>query len=118
VDSVVKGLFFETIGFTSRLAHYLNDDEYRQLQLALLANPERGAVMSGTGGFRKLRWGNSRRGKGKRGGLRIVYYWLEQASHFWMFAIYDKDEAGNLTKAQQHALKQTINEELNQRGVL
>ena len=66
-------LFIEAPPFTRRLVSYLTDDEYRRLQEALLTNPEAGAVMPQTGGFRKLRWRDPRRGKGTRGGLRIIY---------------------------------------------
>lgn len=111
----MNGLFYETTGFTARLAHYLSDEEYRHLQLTLLQNPMRGTVMPGTGGFRKLRWNDSRRSKGTRGGLRIVYYWLERDAQFWMFVIYDKDEMGNLSKAQERLLKQAITAELDKR---
>lgn len=73
--------------------------------------------MPGTGGFRKLRWPDSSRNKGRRGGLRIIYYWLERDAQFWMFAIYDKDEMDNLTRTQERLLKQAITVELNMRGV-
>ena len=67
-------IFIEAPAFTRHLRSYLTDDEYRRLQEALLANPEAGAVMPGTGGFRKMRWLDPRRGKGTRGGLRVIYY--------------------------------------------
>jgi len=54
--------------------------------------------MQRTGGFRKLRWHDERRHKGKRGGLRMIYYWLKQTSQFWMFAIDDKDEMDTLER--------------------
>jgi len=57
--------------------------------------------MPRTGGFRKLRWADARRGKGKRGGLRVIYYWLLDDGQFWMFAVYDKDELENLTSDQE-----------------
>lgn len=113
----MKGLFFETSGFTANLARYLGNEEYRQVQLTLLLDPESGALMPGAGGFRKLRWSDSRRGKGKRGGLRLIYYWLEWDSQFWMFAIYDKDEVKDLTQAQKRQLKRAITAELETRGV-
>jgi len=65
----MKTVFFETTSFTATVGSYLSDEEYRALQNAMLANPEAGDIMSGTGGFRKLRWSDGRRGKGKRGGL-------------------------------------------------
>ena len=95
---------------------YLTDDEYQQLQRDMLKNPEAGDVMPRTGGFRKLRWADGRRGKGKRGGLRVIYYWLLGDGQFWMFAIYDKDELENLTAEQEKLLKQAITAELKKRG--
>ena len=64
--------FIEAPSFTAMVADYLEDDEYRALQLFLAGDPEAGSVMPGTGGFRKLRWADRRRGKGKRGGLRVI----------------------------------------------
>lgn len=112
----MKAIFYETTGFTATVGDYLTDDEYRQLQRELLANPCAGDVMPRTGGFRKLRWSDSRRGKGKRGGLRVIYYWLLNDGQFWMFAIYDKDELENLTSEQERLLKQAITAELKKRG--
>ena len=57
-----------------------------------MLNPEAGDVIPGTGGLRKLRFADERRGKGKRGGLRVIYYWWDPGSQFWLFTIYDKDE--------------------------
>jgi hypothetical protein len=112
----MKAVFLETTMFTATVGDYLADDEYRQLQNELLANPHAGDVMPRTGGFRKLRWADARRGKGKRGGLRVIYYWLLGDGQFWMFAIYDKDELENLTADQEKALKQAITQELKARG--
>lgn len=72
----MKLVFFETLIFTRLLPIYLDDESYRALQRLLLTSPEAGAVMPGTGGFRKLRWEDPRREKGKRVGLRIIYYYL------------------------------------------
>ena len=85
-------LFFETPIFLRLLPNYLEDKEYRELQLALLENPQMGDVMPGTGGFRKMRWQDPRRGKGKRGGLRVIYYYLIADQQIWFFSLYDKDE--------------------------
>lgn len=112
----MKTVFFETTTFTATVGDYLTDDEYRQLQLEMQANPQAGDVMPRTGGFRKLRWADGRRGKGKRGGLRVIYYWLLDDGQFWMFAIYDKDELENLTSDQEKALKAAICAELKKRG--
>ncbi|MBK5205840.1 MAG: toxin, partial [Polaromonas sp.] len=63
------------------------------LQNALMKHPQAGDVIEGAGGLRKLRHVDARRGKGKRGGLRVIYYWWEAGSQFWLFTLYDKDEA-------------------------
>nr|WP_019365248.1 toxin HigB-2 [Pseudomonas luteola] len=111
----MKATFFETTSFTASVGNYLTDDEYRKLQKDMLANPECGDVMPRTGGFRKLRWSDARRGKGKRGGLRVIYYWLSEDHQMWLFAIYDKDELENLTAEQEKALKNAITAELDAR---
>jgi putative transcriptional regulator len=64
--------FIEAPAFTRHIHEYLDDDSYRSLQEELAANPTLGNVMPGTGGFRKMRWGDPRRGKGRRGGLRVI----------------------------------------------
>ena len=81
-------------------AAYMDDAAYRSLQLTLMENPVAGPVIEGTGGLRKLRHADPRRGKGKRGGLRVIYYWWSGGSQFWLFTVYDKDEADDLTAAQ------------------
>jgi len=68
--------------------------------------------MPGTGGFRKLRWEDSRRGKGKRGGLRIIYYYLTADRQIWFFTLYDKNEAVDLSHEEKKELKKAIQAEL------
>ena len=77
-----------------------------------MLNPEAGALIPGTGGLRKLRFEDERRGKGKRGGLRVIYYWWDMGSQFWLFTVYGKDEVSDLTKAQRETLKKMIKHEL------
>jgi hypothetical protein len=108
-------VFFETPLFTRLLEDYLNDDSYRALQRALLENPQLGDIMPGTGGFRKIRWEDSRRGKGKRGGLRVIYYYLTTDHQIWFFTLYDKNEATDLTSGEKKVLKQAIQAELEAR---
>ena len=105
-------IFFETPLFTRLLHDYMGDQSYRELQLALLKNPESGDVIPGTGGFRKLRWLNPVRGKGKRGGLRIIYYYLMDEHQVWFFTIFDKDRLTDLTTRDKRVLKQAIQREL------
>jgi len=105
-------VFFETPLFSRLLPDYLNEESYQSLQRALLENPELGDLIPGTGGFRKVRWQDSRRGKGKRGGLRVIYYYLTADRQIWFFTLYDKDEATDLTSGEKKALKQAIQVEL------
>ena len=74
--------FIEAPAFTRHLSKYLDDDEYRTLQAELAANPELGDLMPGTGGFRKMRWADARRSKGRRGGLRIIYYHFQPIARY------------------------------------
>lgn len=82
--------FIEAPSFTRRLPDYLNDDEYAALQWALALRPEAGAVIPGSGGIRKLRWAGS--GRGKRGGLRVIYYWKNRTGEIWLLSVYAKNE--------------------------
>jgi hypothetical protein len=107
--------FIETPAFTRYFSSYLNDDEYRELQNRLAAGPELGDVMPGTGGFRKLRWADPRRGKGRRGGLRVIYYYFPAEQQIWLMTLYGKDEASDLTAKQRQALKNAIEIELRAR---
>lgn len=111
----VNYVFFETPVFTSRLPNYLDDDEYHALQRTLMSAPTLGDVIPGTGGFRKVRWSDPRRHKGRRGGLRIIYYLLAADRQFWMFTIYDKNEIEDLTARQCRLLGNAIQEELRAR---
>ncbi len=82
--------FIEVPGFTARVHHYLDDAEYAGLQALLAMRPQAGDVIPGSGGLRKLRW--RRKGKGKRGRVRIIYYWRSRAGEIWLLAIYAKSE--------------------------
>jgi mRNA-degrading endonuclease RelE of RelBE toxin-antitoxin system len=108
--------FFEAPTFTRHLARYLDDEQYRTLQGALASTPELGDLIPGTGGFRKLRWADVRRGKGRRGGLRVIYYWFDGQNRIWLMTIYDKNEAANLTPEQKRLLKAAIDAEKKSRA--
>jgi hypothetical protein len=112
----MKLVFIESPLFSRLLADYLDDESYRRLQIVLLTDPETGDVMPGTGGFRKLRWEDRRRGKGKRGGLRVIYYYLTLDCQIWLFTIYDKDEMADLSEEERRQLKQAIQDELAARS--
>ena len=113
----MKALFVELPAFERHRASYLDDAAFVQLQLQLMKDPEAGDVIEGTGGLRKTRLADARRGKGKRGGLRIVYYWWRAGLQFWLYTLYDKDEMKDLTPAQRKALKVMLKAELDSRKV-
>lgn len=72
--------------------------------------------MPGTGGARKLRWPDVRRGKGRRGGLRIIYYSFPADNQIYLITLYDKDELEDLTPEQKRKLRVAIEEEKHERG--
>ena len=108
----MKATFIELAPFREALADYLDDDGFASLEAALMADPTAGDVIKGTGGLRKVRFADGRRGKGKRGGLRVIYFWWDGGKQFWLFAIYDKDEVDDLTAAQRKVLKGMLKAEL------
>jgi hypothetical protein len=107
--------FIEAPVFTQLLGRYLADDEYRRLQLYLALDPEAGDIIPGTGGCRKMRWPDRRRGKGKRGGLRVIYYYVITDRQVWLLTLYDKDEVVDLSAKEKRLLKAAIDEEMRQR---
>ena len=111
----MNAVFVELPPFERHRHDYLTDGEFQALQRSLMANPTVGDVIEGTGGLRKLRWGDPRRGKGKRGGLRIIYYWWVTGEQCWLFSLYNKDEASDLTPTQRKSLKQLLQREQNLR---
>jgi hypothetical protein len=80
-----------------------------------MINPAARDLIEGTGGLRKLRFVDSRRSKGKRGGLRVIYYYWTDGPEFWPFNLYDEDEMSDLTPKQRAALKERIKDELKMR---
>ncbi|MGH8282451.1 MAG: toxin [Gammaproteobacteria bacterium] len=111
----MKAIFVELPAFERHRGDYLDDDAFRELQSLLMKHPEAGDPMPDTGGLRKLRFADSRRGKGKRGGLRVIYYWWDAEFQFWLFTLYDKGEMADLTPQQRKALKTLIKAELDAR---
>jgi hypothetical protein len=108
----MKATFLEMPSFSRYRDDYLDDDGFRDLQGEMMKNPEAGDVIEGTGGLRKLRYGDKRRGKGKRGGLRIIHYWWDGGSQFWLFTLYNKDELDDLSHDEKKALKSMLKAEL------
>lgn len=101
--------FIETKLFTKLVQEYLSDDSYRQLQTALALEPEAGPLIPGSGGLRKLRWGIS--GRGKRGGLRVVYYVRLKQDEIWLLTLYPKNVAENIPSHVLRQIKQEIDDE-------
>lgn len=111
----MKALFVELPAFSRFRADYLTDEAFRGLQDDLMKHPEAGDVIEGTGGLRKLRQADPQRGKGKRGGLRVIYFWWEAGLQFWLFTLYGKDEMDDLSPKDKKALKELLKRELEAR---
>lgn len=101
--------FIETSAFTRGIVREISDDAYRELQEELLARPTAGDLMRESGGLRKLRWAEE--GRGKRGGLRIIYYWHPLRRVYLMLYVYPKNEQGTLTAEQRRILTRLVREE-------
>lgn len=111
----MKALSVELPAFARFRGDYLDDEGFRALQNPLMENPAAGDVIEGTGGLRKLRHADPRRGKGKRGGLRVIYFWWEAGRQFWLFTLYDKSEMEDLSAKDKKALKDMLKRELEAR---
>jgi len=111
----MKATFVELPPFQRHRQDYLSDESFRDLQQMLMENPEAGDVIEGTGGLRKIRFADEKRGKGKRGGLRVIYYWWLSGKQFWLLTIYNKDEMVDLTTAQRKTLKDLLKQEVDAR---
>jgi hypothetical protein len=101
--------FVETPIFTEQITAAIDDLSYRRLQVALLLRPEQGALIQGSGGLRKLRWAGS--GRGKRGGVRVIYFWHPEEEIFYMLYVYPKNEQSDLTPAQIRILRRLVEEQ-------
>ncbi len=97
--------FIEATAFTKHIYKYLSEDEYLGLQSFLLQYPEAGKVVPGSAGVRKVRWAIS--GKGKSGGVRVIYYFKRQDDEIWLLTIYHKSEVENIPA---HILRQIAKE--------
>jgi len=99
-------LFIETAHYSRIVAEYLSDEEYGELQAHLMDRPDAGDIIKGTGGIRKIRW--SAHGKGKRGGVRVIYYWRTGYGHIYLLNIYGKNEVSDLTAKEKEQLKKLV----------
>lgn len=101
-------VFIESSLFERYLPRYLSDEEFGRLQMALRDNPALGVLIPGSGGIRKLRWG--RRGMGKRGGVRVIYYW-NPPYEIWLLTIYAKGEVETIPPHILRAIKREMENE-------
>ncbi len=99
-------VIIETRTFTKRIEKMMKDDEYRLLQEALIKKPDIGAILKGSGGLRKARW--KLEGKGKSGGIRIIYYWVSANDQIVMMYVYEKSKQENLTPKQITLLSEAV----------
>lgn len=102
-------IIIETSIFTRQVLTLLEEDEYRRLQTMLVVHPQVGDIIPGSGGLRKLRWGA--KGRGKRGGVRVIYYWVVKEERILMLLIYGKNEQDDLTVDQLKILRQIVEDE-------
>ncbi len=100
--------FIETPTFTRLVTSLLSDDKYRELQNELVENPERGDLIKGGGGIRKLRYGIQ--GRGKSGGIRVIYYWVKDSHLIYMLVAYPKSKKDDLTDKETSILREFVKE--------
>ncbi|MFA0053678.1 type II toxin-antitoxin system RelE/ParE family toxin [Vibrio echinoideorum] len=99
----MNSVFIESTIFEKYRNEYLSDDEFRLFQAELMFAPKQGDVIQGTGGLRKIRVAS--KGKGKRGGSRVIYYFLDDKQRFYLLTIYGKNEMSDLNSYQKKQLK-------------
>jgi hypothetical protein len=106
-------VFIESAAFTRRLEELAGDDAedvLNAIQDDLVANPQRGSIVQGLAGIRKARTANPRRGKGKQGGFRYWYLYLERRDHIHLLILLDKDEREDLDPRQRATLRRMVAE--------
>jgi hypothetical protein len=105
-DNLQSIEFIETPTFTRQVTQLLTEDEYRQMQNSLMADPGRGDLIRGSGGIRKLR--HALQGRGKRGGVRAIYYWLKDDGQIYMLVIYAKSGKDDLSDQELAILRELV----------
>jgi len=100
--------FIELPTFEKHRESYLNDDEFAAMQFWLMAYPEAGDIIQGSGGVRKIRW--RAKGKGKRGGIRVIYYFKSKTDEIFLLTLYYKSEVSDLTQDEIRILKGIVKE--------
>lgn len=101
-------VFVETSIFSRALPDYLSDEDYRHLQSYLIERPDVGAIIQRSGGVRKVRWAAG--GKGKSGGLRIIYYWMKSDDQIFLLTLYGKGEKEDLSAVELKRVVKLIEE--------
>jgi mRNA-degrading endonuclease RelE of RelBE toxin-antitoxin system len=104
----VKFTFIQLVVFFKSASKLLSDEDVRLLENFLLENPKSGRVIEGTGGLRKMRW--AKMGLGKRGGVRVVYFWAERRSTLYFFDVYNKTERLDLSASDKKRLAAILKE--------
>ena len=104
-------IFSETPVFTRQITKLLPDDEYRELQQQLIFNPAAGDIIQHSGGLRKVRWRSAT--KGKRGGLRVIYYWYANEDEIYMLLAYGKGEKDDLAAKELKVLRRPVEETMS-----
>jgi len=103
-------VFVESSIFESLVYEYFTEEEYAEFQKYLMAVPDAGNIIQGAGGIRKIRFKDSKRGKGKRGGLRVIYYWYSGKDQIFLVTLYAKGEVKDLSRSEKKILKQLMQE--------
>lgn len=98
--------YIESPLFSKLIRSYLDDEEYAAFQWDLALHPEKGDLIPSSGGLRKIRWLG--KGKGKRGGIRIIYYYKNREGHIWLLTIYAKNENENLPVSILKKIKEEL----------
>lgn len=101
----MDAIFIELPPFARHRAAYLSDASFRSLQNLILLCPTCGDVIQQTGGLRQLSVGDLHRHKGKRAGLRVMYYWWQDKAQVLLFTVYAKSEMDDLSCLQRDALR-------------
>jgi hypothetical protein len=110
MDCRMKAVFVESTEFTEWVTTHLPDEAYSELQQELMDQPDQGDVMPGCGGLRKIRMPDPKRGKGKRGGARVIYLYVSEAKRFFMLDVYGKDEKDDLSASEKRILSDLTRE--------
>ena len=108
-----KMLFIESLHFTQQLSNCLSDDSYAELQAFLCRQPDAGNLIRGSGGLRKLRWRAA--GRGKRGGLRMIYYWRVDHERIYCLTLYAKNEVEDLSASEISVLRVLVERWLHEK---